>query len=242
MAKFPKIIGISLFVLNFIIIVSIVKRCQSEHDKLEIAEHNIEALQDSVRLHKDCYNNIFYEKMTLLSTQKELEKLNKELSDNMKSLKWKYDIIAGLNSTVVVRDTIYYPSDDLQAIDLSKDIDTNHILVFTDSCIRAEIQARYFNNILSFDQFNYSVFIPIEAYFTADYRIILRSPNQKVSFSDIQSFIDPSVLMKNKRKRWSFGLQCGLGGMTGYDILNKKASITIGPYIGFGIELKLFEW
>jgi hypothetical protein len=213
--------------------------CKDNKLRAEIAEHNILALNDTIRIHKDMNGDLFYEKMTLLSTQKGLEKLCAEMAADIKSLQWKNDILAGANITANVKDTI---NDKPQIIYLTLDKDTTYILNFADGCITTELLVHLRNEILSFNQFTYELSIPIEAYFTADYRIILRSKNQKVTFSDVQSFIDPSVLLKNKKKHWNLGIQTGLGIMPGYDIFDKKAAIVVGPYFGLGLTYKFLEW
>lgn len=84
--------------------------------------------------------------------------------------------------------------------------------------------------------------IPLEVYFTKDYQIIARSKNENVTFSKLNSFIDPSVTKYRNRKRWGFGIQAGVGFMPGYDLVRKDLVPAVGPYLGVGISYHILQW
>ncbi len=82
----------------------------------------------------------------------------------------------------------------------------------------------------------------LEVYFTKDYQIIARSKNENVTFSKLNSFIDPSITKYRNRKRWGFGIQAGVGFMPGYDLVSKDFVPAVGPYIGVGISYHILQW
>lgn len=224
-------------VLSLLLVTSFLWNRALRH-KLNIARHNVEASLDSIRFLKDANGKLYAEKKSFIATVKELEELNGEMYANIQSLQKQVrkNLLAGSNIEVVVRDTIYQD----RFIEYTPDSLVN--IPFSDQTISANSLVRIHRNNIRLQQFTYSVDIPLEVYFTKDYQIIARSKSENVTFSKLNSFIDPSVTKHRNRKRWGLGLQAGIGFMPGYDLSRKTFAPAVGPCFGIGISYHLLQW
>lgn len=202
--------------------------------KLRVAEHNVAAALDSIRYLKDANGKLYAEKSSYIATVRELEELNKEMFDNIKSLKKK--VSSGANIGVVVRDTIFRDN----IIEYSMDSLVN--IPFADETINANSLVRIHRDNVQLQQFTYEVDIPLEVYFTKDYQVIARSKNENVKFNKLDSFIDPVVTKNRKPKRWGLGVQAGIGATACYDFRKQNFSLGVGPYVGIGISYQFLQW
>jgi hypothetical protein len=221
------------------------KRFQIER---EISQHNYAALTDSLKKVQDINGNLMYEKKVLISTNEELEYLNQNLSEKISTLSKKNDvkIVTGLDGDVIVDGKIN-KEDSLIINDINNlHIDTNLTTYFNDSLLNATVSYNLLinnNNLkLTHNNINYNVNIPVESYFTSDARIILRSSNQNVHFSNINAFVDPAVINAMRKKKWVLSINASLGIGAGYDLIDKNISMPVGIQIGIGIGRKIKEW
>lgn len=67
--------------------------------KLRIAEHNVSAALDSIRYLRDVNGKLLAEKMSFITTVKDLKELNSEMYENIQSLKkeMRKQLISGAN-------------------------------------------------------------------------------------------------------------------------------------------------
>lgn len=237
MNKKNIIIGSIIAVLSTLLITSFLWNRDVRH-KLMIAQHNVEAALDSIRYLKDANGHLYAEKKSFIATISELKNLNNEMYENIQSLQRQVrkKIMTGSDIAVVVRDTIYQD----QIIEYTLDSLVN--IPFTDQSINANSLVRIHRDNIRLQQFTYSMDIPLEVYFTKDYQIIARSKNEHVTFSKLNSFIDPSITKLRDRKRWGLGIQAGVGFMPGYDLGKKAFAPAVGPYIGVGISYHILQW
>jgi hypothetical protein len=219
-------------------------------------KHNISALNDTIREYTTKNGTLYSEKLAFISTLRDLETLNAELYESIKDLESvkgnKKQIIAGTITEVQITDTVFvdhiYQLGD--CIILSDTCIQQFQLPITDSIITIDISATLsqlihdhkISSSLYVQDFRYNIAIPVEVYFTKDARILIKSKNPNVSFPNITSFIDPSVISKAKPKRWGIGFQAGVGLGIGYDLISRQIVAPVGTYIGFGISYNLFSW
>lgn len=237
MNKKNIIIGSIIAVLAILLITSFLWN-RDVRNKLRIAQHNVETALDSIRYLKDANGNLYAEKKSFIATISELKELNTEMYENIQSLQKKLQkkILAGSDIGVVVVDTIYQD----KIIEYTLDSLVN--IPFSDQTINANSLVRIHRDNIRLQQFTYNLDIPLEVYFTKDYQIIARSKNENVTFSKLNSFIDPSITKYRNRKRWGFGIQAGVGFMPGYDLVRKDLVPAVGPYLGVGISYHILQW
>jgi hypothetical protein len=199
--------------------------------EIQRQKHNVEASLDSVRYYKDRNGELYGEKLSYIVTQKELEKINEDMSENIKALNKK--LLAGVNTIVIIRDTIEI-TDTLyinQAIPLQ-----SFLVPFRDDILSGNIGLTYEHNnklpFLRLSRFDYSLELPMEVYFTKDYSVILKvTGRDNVRFSNVTSFIDPVFLKKQKPKRYGIGFSAGIG-ISPYNLINGKWGVYAFPYVG----------
>jgi hypothetical protein len=211
-----------------------VNKYRAENRQLE---HNINALSDTIRVKQDRYDNFYYEKLAVVSDIKGLEQLNKELFEKIKALPKSTQKMLIMGSDL-----------NIMAENVSKDTlivlysDTSFVWRFADSLLLSEMRVLIGNNKLQLSDFSYQIGLPLETYITDELSVIVKSPLPQVSVSKLNSFINPSIAKKMKRKRWSAGLQAGVGVAAGYGLFSKRADALVGAYVGIGITYKFFEW
>jgi len=224
--------GISIGLLAVALFIA-VRSCNDAQKEVEIQKHNVAASLDSVRYYKDKNGDLYAEKLSWIVEQSDLKKYNEQLAANVEAL--DKELIAAVNARMVIHDTIKLKGD---TVEINKTIDEEkYSFPFSDEILKGEMFVLRKLNKLTAESFDYSIHLPIEAYFTKDYAVRLQCNNKSV-FLDVQSFIDPSVTNFAKRKRWSLGIYGGLGAQ--YGLINNK--LDIGPQAGVAIGYNLFSW
>lgn len=211
---------------------------RSLRDKLCIAEHNVSAVLDSIHLLKDKNGSLYAEKSSYLATVKELEKINQEMHENIRTLQKsiRRRLASAVNIGMRAKDTI------IQNNIISYTLDSLVNIHFADDVIDANSFVRIYRDSVYLKQFAYQMDIPLEVYFTKDYQVIARSKNDNIVFTRLNSFIDPEVTKYRKPKRWGLGIQAGVGATSIYDFSSKSFSFGVGPYVGIGISYQLLQW
>lgn len=207
-------------------------------NKLKISEHNITALTDTITYLHDKNGKLLAEKTSFIASIGDLKNLNQEMYDNVQSLQKKLQrrIMAGADVKMSVRDTI------IQNNIIQYTLDSLVNIRFADNTIEANSAVRIRENQVQLQNFTYNIDLPLELYLTKDYKMIARSSNEHVTFSKLNSFIDPSITKYRQPKRWGLGLQLGVGVMPGYDLVKKNFSLSAGPYVGIGVNYSLIRW
>jgi len=92
-----------------ILLLLLFRQCNSNADlksQLFIQNHNLDALKDTVRLQKNKAGEDTYVRKTLLASKNNLEKLNKDLAEELKKVKGQVLVIQNVE-TVIETDTQY---------------------------------------------------------------------------------------------------------------------------------------
>ena len=207
-------------------------------DKLHIAEQNVTVALDSIRTLKDTNGKLYAEKKSYITTVKELKDLNKEMHENIQSLERKMRrlLISGANIGIKTRDTI------IQKNIINYTLDSLVNIRFSDQVIDANSFVRIQKDSVYLDRFAYQLDIPIEVYFTKDHKVIARSKNDNITFTKLDSFVDPQVTKYRKPRRWGVGIQAGVGATSIYNFSDNKLSTGVGPYVGLGISYQFLQW
>lgn len=233
-----------------ILVLLLMKQCNSNRDlknQIDINNHNIDALNDTVRVEKDKLNREVYVKRTLLATNKNLEGLNSSLSSEVKSLKGKVIYLQSSKTKIEV-DTQYidnyitvYP-DNKYSLDWKFDTtysEGNYRRFSGNSFFRIEKDTDSIipgKTRINHDEMGFSFITGLrEKDKSLEIFVTPKYPGMKVT--EIEgAVIDPSksVLLKKMfpEKRWGIGPQIGIGIGGGYNINGTPA---FGPMIYFGL-------
>lgn len=110
MKKFKIKINVNTILIIVCIVLALLylKQCDRSsklNDKAKISEMNIKALNDSVRTYKTKNGDLVFQKSTLIASEKELKKLNKQLYDELSGIKGDVKIVFK-EKVVIKHDTI----------------------------------------------------------------------------------------------------------------------------------------
>ena len=200
-----------------------ISRCSSVSREYK---HNINALNDTIKYYQDKNGNLVATKLAFESDINMLQKLNKDLYDQIDSLKLKKNNVAqiiyvGGEIENPKKDTAYVVEHDTIYKGFSKDFN------FNDQYRKLEGNVNYQNDSLgiSIDKdvtyFDYTVAMDKDA------RIYIKSSNPYVKYNEITGFTIP----KQRQKRWSLGPSVNFG----YDPIQNKPSASVGISLNYGI-------
>lgn len=253
----------NILILLVIILLLILHRCGSnETVNKVIYDQNIAALTDSIREYEGNNGQLVQEKKALISSNKDLKKLNTELADEVNNLKDDPIIITKYN-TVVKRDTVVvpvYPDGDIVwSTDSTKaylkftwDDDTTYtkdnwrslggdFTVEIDAIDKEKSSIQDF--IIKKDEIGLSFTTGLTENKDGMLEIFITSPHPGFKATDINgALIDPRESKTIKKffppKRWGLGFYGGYG--TYLDPIN--TSIGTGVQFGFGIQYNIIQW
>lgn len=230
-----NLIRICMILVFGIIFLTSIRTCQSNKRDASIYEQNLKAARAEIKQLRDKNNNLYYEKEIYITKASDLEEINGEMYQSIRALKEK--INSGLSTEITYHDTVWL-NDSVFIPQLEDTNIYNTVQKFDDGTLSAMINQRIRITPITLytDNIDYSLSIPVEAYFTNDYKIILKSKNQKVVFSDVDAFISPDITKLQKKKRWGLGVQAGVG------VIGNSSIINFGCYVGVGISYNLFVW
>lgn len=240
-----------LLAVFFFVIIALVMSTTCTHNKLDIAENNLRALQDTLHIYELANGELLYEKQGFIAEKKELEQYigikEKEVKDIEKKLKSALATIAKLRAEVHI-DTIH-----------TKD----SIAVLPDSTYECHFKFddRWFSldgvTNVHLDPFqshtiinNIGMELGLTVGTTKDNKWLITTDNPYVQITSING----ANLEKAKAKRWSFGIQGGIGlvggvGLVGTQFNNISTANTgagwfvgAGGYLGFGFTYRLFDF
>jgi len=225
-ALWSKIKTHAIYIIIICVLVGLlsisVNRCSSVSREYK---HNIEALNDTIKYYQDKNGNLVATKLAFESDVNMLEQLNKELYDQIDSLKLSKNSVAqiiyiGGEIENPKKDTAYIVKHDTITKGFRKDFD------FNDKYRILEGNVNYKNDSLGIhitkDVINFDYTLAMDK----DSRIYVKSTNPYVKYSEISGFTIP----KQRNKRWNVGP--AIHG--GYDILNKNWSLSAGISITYG--------
>lgn len=239
------IIGVALvFMLLWL------KQCNDNkvaQKKLIVAEHNINALQDTLRVTKNKVGETEYNKLAFLTDKLEnLEKLNTDLYKTVKNIKGNVSYIT--NGTVsVVHDTLELETEgsrdgNLVITDFSFDTtyskgNSRSIKGWTQYDLETESTLAK----LTKDSLSMSFSTGIKNLDKGTPTIFLTSNYPNFSVTELQgAILDPNLFnKKTKQKKLGIGLQLGYSPLS-YNLSNKKFGIVNQVTLGVGLSYKIF--
>ena len=242
--------NILLVVFFFVIIVLAMSTTCARQD-LSIIETNLKAKNDTLHTYKLKNGELMYEKQGYILKIGELEEnigiKEKEVKDIEKKLKSALATIAKLQGlvridTVQMHDSIYVTPDSIY----------HNNFKYNDQWIALDGTSDF-----KFDPFevntkinNITMDVPLKVGTTKDDKWFVTSENPYVTFTSVEG----ANIDKAKPKRWSLGVQMGLGvvggvGLVGTQFNNISTSNTgagwfvgAGGYIGLGLTYKFIEF
>jgi len=189
-------------------------------------KHNIEALTDTIKYYQDKHGNLVATKLAFESDINTLKTLNKDLYDQIDSLKLNKGNVAqiiyvGGEIENPEKDTAYVVMHDTISKGFYKDFN------FNDKYRTLEGNVNYQNDSLGVkitkDVINFDYTVAMDK----DSRIYVKSTNPYVKYNEISGFTIP----KQRNKRWNIGPAINVG----YDPINKNWGVTAGVSITYGI-------
>lgn len=226
--KIIAVIGLCIFLFLSI------KQKQSYKERLNISEQNLKAYKNDVRQLKLENGNLVKVRDSYIlencQLQEQFDLTKKEVNELQNKLNSTLAYISKIESNVYI-DTVTCIVDSLVIDTTAVDTTTKVHFRYNDDWLRL-------NGITKFDkQFStelYDIYmnVPLKVGLTNDYQIFVLSENPYVNFSKIEGAAINNSILVPKKKRWSWGVQGGIG--IGYDLINKN--ISVGPYAGIGFQ------
>lgn len=240
-----------LLVLFFFVIIVLIMSTTCTKQKLDIADNNIKALKDTLHTYQLKNGELLYAKQGYIAKIDELEDYigiqKKEIKELEKTLKSKVATISKLEEQIRI-DSLHMRD----SVSITPDSVCHSHFNYNDDWLalggRTDIWLNPFNTHTIID--NISMRVPLKVGTTEDNQWFAISENPYVSFTSVEG----ADIEKAKPKRWSFGIQGGLGlvggvGLVGTQFKNISTSNTgagwfvgTGGYIGFGFTYKFIEF
>ena len=225
--------SIAVMILETVVFLGIVIGVSSKASaKIDKAEHNIDALQDSIEVIQTKNGDLYYEKESLILEKKELEKhldiSKKEVRELEKKLNSDLAYIADLEGQLNVKPAIII-KDSLVYVDNTPD---HYKFSYDDKWLKFNGLTKFEGTSATTTVSNINIPIPIRVGLTDEYTIFVKSDNPYISFTDIQGAAIDKSRIADRSKRWNVGIQVGIGVQ--YGLINK--SLDAGPYVGVGLS------
>lgn len=202
-------------------------------DKLDISEQNLIAYKNEMIQLKLKNGELINANDSYILKAKELEEqfdLSKqEIKYLEKKLGASLSYISKLESNIridtleTVRDSIVYKKDT-----------TEMRFTYSDDWVSFRGMTSFINNISNTSVYDLKINVPLKFGVTDNYKVFAQSDNPYVSFTEMEGAAIYGSKFVPKKQHWSFGIQGGFG--CGYDIITKQ--LTLGPYVGFGLQYK----
>lgn len=240
-----------LLVVFFLVIVVLIMSTTCPSRKLDIAENNIAALNDSIHTYALKNGELLYEKQGFIAEKSELEKYIGIKESEAKELERKLGsalaTIAQLRAevnidTLQMHDSIEILPDSTYNCHFDYNDRWLSLNGLTSICLNPFNSHTFINNI--------SMEVPIRVGTTKDNQWFVVSENPYVKFTNIEG----ANLEKAKPKRWSFGIQGGIGLVGGVGLVGTQFKgittantgagwfVGAGGYIGFGFTYNFLEF
>lgn len=189
-------------------------------------KHNINALNDTIKYYQDKHGNLVATKLAFESDVNMLKNLNRDLYDQIDSLKLKKNKVAQIiyvegEIENPERDTAYIIQHDTISKGFSKDFN------FNDQYRKLEGNVNYQNDSLGVFINKDIIYFDYTLAMDKDAKIYMKSTNPYVKYNEMSGFTVP----KQKQKRWSLGPSINFG----YDPFQGKPSASVGISLNYGI-------
>lgn len=217
-------------------------------DKYKNIDNTIVIMNDTIEKYKNKYKEEYTAKNTYVLKAEQLEKYNKELYNEYKTLK-DNPLVITKTETVFKVDTIIAKNENI----FKDSTGINWVWNVQDSTfykISGSSYVNYKNDEVKtiIEQIAIQSGITIDIIEEGDQlKAIAKTDNPYLTFNNINSaVIDPlecnNIKKKIKPKHWGFGPCISGGIIVGYDFNTKKCAIGAGGLIGFSIHYDLIQW
>lgn len=240
-----------LLVVFGLVIIALIMSTTCTRQKLDKAENNITALTDSIHTYQLKNGELMYEKQGFIAEKSELEKYigikEKEIKDIEKQLKSALATIAKLMAEVHI-DTIHT----VDSVVIKQDGVYDCLFTYKDPWLSLDgvtkVQLNPFQSHTIINNIGMELGLTVGT--TKDNKWLITTDNPNVHITSING----ANLDKAKPKRWTFGIQGGLGLVGGVGLVGTQFKgittantgagwfVGAGGYIGFGFSYKLFEF
>ena len=231
------IVGVLLILVGALIIYSI-----SAHRKAKYEGINNKALQDSVHVYKLKNDALMYEKQGFLIEKKDLEKYlgiseseRKELEKHLDAALLAISKMQGKIriDTINMTDTTYISLDSVIIDQFS----------YNDRWIRIDGTTVVKDTVFDTRINTISMDAPLKVGISKDYKWFVTTENPYLTFSSVEG----ATLEPNKDKRWTVGVQLGVGVIAGYGAqlsngIKGGPIVGAGLYGGIGVTYKLIDF
>lgn len=228
----------------FIAILALIMSTTCTKQKLNDAETNIKALTDTVKVYQMKNGELMYEKQGFVLEKKELEEYldisKKEIKDLEKKLGSALATISKMQGVVRI-DTIRM----VDSVYLDQDSVLNINFWYKDKWVAMDGLTVYKEPEAYTQLNNLTMDVPLKVGTTKDNQWFVTTENPYVAFSSIEG----ANVNNSKDKRWSVGVQFGVGVLGGYGISGAPDGIVrygwivgAGAYAGIGFTYKLIEF
>ena len=221
------IIYILIILLLACFLCGAVNRCSNVSREYK---HNIEALNDTIKCYQDKNGNLVATKLAFESDVKTLKDLNRNLYDQIDSLKLRPNNVSQI---IQVGGEIENPNQDTAYVVLHDTISKGFYkdFNFNNKYRTLEGNVNYQNDSLGIHitkdviQFDYTIAMDKDA------RMYIKSTNPYVKYKEMTGFTVP------QKKHQKTTLVIGPSVTWGYDINSKKTGFTLGVSATYGLNL-----
>ena len=235
-----------LLVVFGLVIIALIMSTTCTRQQLGKAENNIIALTDTIHTYQLKNGELMYEKQGFIAEKKELEEYigikEKEVKDIEKQLKSALATIAKLKAEIKI-DTIHTVDSVAVLPDSTYECHFNYSdkWLSLNGVTNVHLDPFQSHTIIN----NIGMELGLTVGTTKDNKWLITTDNPYVQITSING----ANLEKAKPKRWSLGVQVGVGGIFGYGISGAKDGLVrsgwivgAGGYVGLGLTYKLLEF
>ena len=224
-----------------VVVVALAMSTTCTKQKLNVAENNVKALTDSVRVYKLSNDDLMFAKQAYILEKNELEKYleisEKERKELEKKLKSSLAYIAKLEAEVRI--------DTLRLVDsvYIKDGHKNIAFRYNDKYVYLDGNTELLDSITANTTLNkLDMGVPLKVGLTEDNQLFITSSNPYVNISDIEGA--QIVTKKTRDKRWGFGPYIGLGVGYGWvaNTSGFNSGFCLGATLGVSIHYSIIQW
>jgi hypothetical protein len=233
-----------LLIILCITCVALIMSTTCAKRKLDISENNLKAATDTLHVYEMKNGELMYEKQGYILkidelensigiTKKEAKELEKKLNSALSTIsklqgQVRIDTVRMTDSVYVTPEGIYHNK--FSYSDLWVDVNGESTFGFNP-----------FQTQTTLNEINMRV--PLKVGTTEDNKWFAVSENPYVSFSSVEG----ANMEKAKQKKWSVGIQLGVGALVGYGVsvgngFNPGIIIGGGLYGGIGLTYKLIDF
>lgn len=234
-----------------IAVIIILKQCKANNiakKKLAVAEHNINTLNDTIRISQNKAGEDEYNKLAFLTDKVDnLAKLNTQLANAVKNIKGGKVTTIIQGTTQIVTDTIYLNANTVvndsmvtTNFDFSKEYSKGNSRTL-EGFTKYDLATKRSEAQITKDSLNISFTTGIKNADKGKPEIFLTSQFPGFSVSSLEgAVLDPSLFSKKvKQKKVSVGLQLGYSPLN-YNFSTKKLGITNQLTFGIGINYRIW--